>query len=68
MYMGIVKISDDVHEELRVASQIMSRSINAQAEHWIRIGKILELNPSLTYSELIKQQFHTSSTEPKLDE
>lgn len=31
--MGIVKISDLMHENLRITSQAMSRSINAQAEH-----------------------------------
>lgn len=67
-YMGIVKISDDVHEELRIASQIMSRSINSQAEHWIRIGKLLELNPNLTYSQLIQQQFDATLNEPKHNE
>jgi hypothetical protein len=66
--MGIVKISDDVHEELRIASQIMSRSINSQAEHWIRIGKLLELNPNLTYSQLIQQQFDATLNEPKHNE
>ncbi|MFN7724665.1 MAG: ParD-like family protein, partial [Rubrivivax sp.] len=43
--MGIVKISDQTHENLRVASQALSRSINAQAEHWMRIGMLAELHP-----------------------
>ena len=30
--MGIVKISDGLHEEIRKSSNIMSRSINSQAE------------------------------------
>ncbi|BCQ47859.1 hypothetical protein ERHA55_53860 (plasmid) [Erwinia rhapontici] len=34
--MGIVKISDLMHENLRIASQAMSRSINSQAEHWLK--------------------------------
>lgn len=34
----------------------MSRSINAQAEFWIKMGMLAELNPSMTFSELIRQQ------------
>jgi hypothetical protein len=30
--MGIVKIDEDLHEEVRKASAVMCRSINAQAE------------------------------------
>ena len=48
--MGIVKISDLMHENLRIASQAMSRSINAQAEHWLRVGQIAELHPHLNYT------------------
>jgi len=50
--MGIVKISDPLHESLRVASQALSRSINAQAEHWMRIGLLAELHPQLNHSEI----------------
>jgi plasmid stability protein len=50
--MGIVKISDDMHEKLRVASNALSRSINAQAEHWMRIGMLAELLPDLDYRAL----------------
>ena len=44
--MGIVKISETLHDDLRLASLTMSRSINAQAEHWIRIGMLCETHPS----------------------
>ena len=50
--MGIVKISDPLHESLRIESQALSRSINAQAEHWMRIGLLAELHPQLNHSEL----------------
>lgn len=50
--MGIVKISDQMHESLRVASHALSRSINAQAEHWMRIGLLAELHPNLDHSEI----------------
>ncbi|WP_299493592.1 ParD-like family protein [uncultured Shewanella sp.] len=54
--MGIVKISDALHEEIRKSSQAMSRSINSQAEFWIKMGMLAELNPSMTFNALIKLQ------------
>lgn len=54
--MGIVKISDELHEEIRKASGTMVRSINSQSEYWIKIGMLAELNPTMTYAEIIKQQ------------
>lgn len=54
--MGIVKISDGLHEEIRKASTVMSRSINAQAEFWIKMGMLAELNPTLSYTELVQEQ------------
>ncbi|MES2076549.1 MAG: ParD-like family protein [Pseudomonadota bacterium] len=50
--MGIVKISDQMHENLRIASGALSRSMNAQAEHWLRIGLLAETNPDLRYSDI----------------
>lgn len=52
--MGIVKISEDMHESLRVASNALSRSINAQAEHWMRIGMLAELYPDLDHSDICR--------------
>ena len=50
--MGIVKISEQMHENLRLTSGALSRSINSQAEHWLRIGMLAELNPGLCYREI----------------
>ena len=50
--MGIVKISVQMHESLRIASHALSRSINAQAEHWMRIGLLAELHPDLDHREI----------------
>ena len=50
--MGLVKISENMHADLRCASVALSRSINAQAEHWMRIGMLAELHPTLDYSEI----------------
>jgi len=51
--LGIVKISEELHEELRKASSVMSRSINSQAEFWIKIGLLAELHPLLTFNQLV---------------
>lgn len=59
--MGIVKISEDLHDEIRVASAAMARSINAQAEFWIRIGMLAELNPELSYNQLRNQLLRAES-------
>ncbi|WP_193162727.1 ParD-like family protein [Microbulbifer hainanensis] len=53
--MGILKVSDQLHDEIRRASAVMARSINAQAEFWVRIGMLAELNPELTYNQLCKK-------------
>jgi len=50
--MGILKISEQMHENLRTTSAALSRSINAQAEHWLRVGMLAELNPGLSYGEI----------------
>ncbi|WP_342652944.1 ParD-like family protein [Pseudomonas sp. F3-2] len=50
--MGLVKISEQMHANIRCASAALSRSINAQAEHWMRVGMLAELNPGLNYSEI----------------
>lgn len=54
--MGIVKISDELHEEIRKSSAVMQRSINAQAEFWIKIGMLAEANPAMSFSEIMSEQ------------
>lgn len=53
--MGILKITDLLHDEIRRSSRAMSRSINAQAEFWIKIGRLSELYPTLTYQEILRE-------------
>lgn len=55
--MGIVKIDDALHEEVRRASTVMCRSINAQAEFWMKIGMLAEANPALPFNDIVKMQF-----------
>jgi hypothetical protein len=54
--MGIVKIADELHEELRRSSHVMCRSINAQAEFWMKVGMLAESNPGLTFTEIMAEQ------------
>ncbi|WP_448663363.1 ParD-like family protein [Sphingomonas sp. CJ20] len=54
--MGIVKIDDALHEEARRASAVMCRSINAQAEFWMKIGMLAEANPALSFNDIVKAQ------------
>jgi hypothetical protein len=54
--MGIVSIDDDLHEQLRKATKVSCRSINAQAAYWIRIGMLCEANPTLSYTEILAHE------------
>ncbi|HMN55123.1 MAG TPA: ParD-like family protein [Sphingopyxis sp.] len=54
--MGIVKIDDELHEEARRASTVMCRSINAQAEYWMKIGMMAEAHPTLSFNEIVRMQ------------
>ena len=54
--MGIVNIENELHEQLRRASKASYRSINAQAAFWIKIGMLCELNPGLTFQELVARE------------
>ncbi|BCA96953.1 hypothetical protein TUM19329_33140 [Legionella antarctica] len=51
--MGIVKISDELHDAAKIMAKAMSRSVNSQAEYWLRIGKVIEENPTFTYADAI---------------
>ena len=52
--MGIVKVSDELHEAAKLMAKAMSRSINSQAEYWMRIGKLVEENPTITYPKVLQ--------------
>lgn len=58
--MGIVKIDDELHEEARRASTVMCRSINAQAEFWMKVGMLAEANPTLSFNGIVKMQFEVA--------
>lgn len=68
--MGIVKITEQMHTNLRLTSGAMSRSINSQAEHWLRVGMMAELNPGLCYADicqkLIAAEQHAGASSPEI--
>ena len=59
--MGIVKISDELHKEVRKTSVVMERSINAQAEFWMKIGRIAEQNPTMTYEDILEREMRAQN-------
>ena len=61
--MGIVNIDDDLHEQIRRASTVSNRSINAQATFWIRIGMLCELSPKLTYHEIVTRELREAGVD-----
>ncbi|MGA9659691.1 MAG: ParD-like family protein [Asticcacaulis sp.] len=63
--MGIVNIDDALHDEVRKAGRVMCRSINAQAEFWMKIGMIAESNPTLSFNEIVQQQFAEAGIDTK---
>lgn len=60
--MGLVKINDSLHEDVRRTSAVMCRSINAQAEFWMKIGMLAEANPTLAFTDIVKMQLQTAGT------
>ncbi|MBV5262512.1 ParD-like family protein [Pinisolibacter aquiterrae] len=64
--MGIVKIDDGLHEDVRRASAVMCRSINAQAEFWMKIGRLAEAHPTLSFNDIVKRQY--ALAEVRLDD
>lgn len=54
--MGILNIEDELHDQLRRASKVSYRSINAQAAFWIRIGMLCETKPDLNFTEIMARE------------
>ncbi|MFN7130092.1 MAG: ParD-like family protein [Brevundimonas sp.] len=61
--MGIVNIEDELHEQLRRASKASFRSVNGQAAFWIKIGMLCELNPSLSFQDLVARELRAAGVE-----
>ena len=54
--MGIVNIDDHLHDQVRRASKVSCRSINAQAAYWIKIGMLCESDPTLSFLEIVARE------------
>ncbi len=63
--MGIVNIDDELHDQLRRACTVSDRSINAQANFWIKVGMLCELNPSLSFQEIVAKELRTAGVQPR---
>ena len=61
--MGIVNIDDELHDQIRKASTVSNRSINAQAAFWIKVGMLAELNPTLSFNEIIVRELRAAGVE-----
>lgn len=66
--MGIVNIEDELHEQLRRASRVSCRSINGQAAFWIRIGMLCEMNPGVSYQDLVARELKAAGVDAPVAE
>lgn len=58
--VGIVNIDDELHNQIRKASVVSCRSINAQAAFWIKIGMLCEMNPTLSFNEVVARELQAA--------
>jgi len=63
--MGIVNIDDDLHDQVRKASAVSGRSINAQAAFWIKIGQLCEMNPTQSFNEIVVRELREAGVVPQ---
>ena len=45
-----IKLSDKIVRDVKIGAQIFHRSVPKQIEYWVKIGKIAEENPDLSYN------------------
>jgi hypothetical protein len=41
----------------------MCRSINAQAEYWMKIGMLAQANPDMSFNEIVQMQLRAAQVE-----
>jgi plasmid stability protein len=61
--MGIVNIDDELHDQLRKASAVGCRSINAQAAFWIKIGMLCEMNPTQSFNDILGRELRAAGVD-----
>lgn len=62
--MGIVNIEDELHDQIRKASTVSHRSINAQAAFWVRIGMLCEMNPTASFNDIVARELRAAGVVP----
>ncbi len=65
--MGLVKIDDALHEAARRSSVVLCRSINAQAEFWMKIGMLAEASPTLSFNAIVAREIAGAQAAPAAD-
>jgi len=63
--MGIVNIDDTLHDQLRRACTVSHRSINAQANFWIKIGMLCEMHPELSFQDIVAGELRSAGVLPQ---
>jgi hypothetical protein len=63
--MGIVNIEDELHDQLRKASVVSCRSINAQAAFWVKVGMLCEMNPTMSFNEIVERELRAAGVVPQ---
>ena len=48
----VVRISKNIVEKARIRSKVENRSLAGQIEYWVKIGKIAEENPDLSFIQI----------------
>jgi plasmid stability protein len=64
--MGIVNIEDELHDQLRKASAVACRSINAQAAFWIKIGMLCEMNPTQSFNDIVGRELRAAGVDAQV--
>ena len=62
--MGIVNIDDALHDQLRRACTVSHRSINAQANFWIKVGMLCEMHPELSFQDIVANELRAAGAQP----
>ncbi len=58
--MGIVNIDEELHDQLRKASVVACRSINGQAAFWMTIGRLCEINPTMSFNDIVGRELRAA--------
>ena len=58
--MGIVNIDKELHDQLRKASTVSCRSINAQAAFWIKVGMLCEMHPTMSFNDILAREMRAA--------